>query len=514
MPWYDEEEEEEEEFVGVAPPVAARRPYQVEEEEELDVPGDEGDVLLGAAGLVQDAWSSCAGDGLRRSGGHAGAAGPFQGAIGVGNGRGGLLLDDSDDDFAIGSQRLPMNSDVFGGGGHFEGALHQRWRQFLLVVFVFAGVWVAARDRRPSEESFRDLRDGRYSDATTNSTRAGEVSGGSDWAARWLDYLPIMRDKSFDGHVAWSRYVDHGPLALGIVCLSVAPGNVSSKAKAPTRKLYEHRYLGVFGAWVPLPYLPQPGSKPGIFGAGVCVLSRCVCVPKLGKKGGQAKTGGATTSGRRVAPGSECLRFEGGSSAALNVMAIPNIVLFLLWQFPQNWSKLTRHATLSSTNLSCGRLWVLLLAPFSHKSIGEIFHTGVLLASALGSFDDADVSFPVFLALYLVGCWAAWLAKSVVWGRLLNRDPFGSHKEDWGAAGGLGAQMIFLARVRPEARFQFSLYMIPMPLNLSAWQSCFAHGLLDVFQARGRGGFERQSMAHLAAWAVGWLLADAWTKHL
>jgi len=84
-------------------------------------------------------------------------------------------------------------------------------------------------------------------------------------------------------------------------------------------------------------------------------------------------------------------------------------------------------------------------------------------------------------------------------------------QQDWGASGGLAAQLCFLAKVRPDERFNFSLVFIPIPVNLSAWQSCFAHLVVDVFV--GKAG-ARNVLGYFCAWAVGWFLADAWMLHL
>jgi len=367
----------------------------------------------------------------------------------------------------------------------------------LLALLVLAGALASAVERRPSEAAFKALRDSRY----------GEVGNATAWIPDGLDWL-VQADRSFEGRVAWSRYVDHGPVVLATVALSVASGQAAGGkgSKLAHRKVYEHRYLGVLGHWLPLPYLPQPGQKPGTYGVGVCVLARCVCVPNLRPSTGKtaAKASSSASKG--------CWRFQGGKSAVLNVMAVPNMVLFGLWQWPSYWGRLAGHATLSLANLSRGRLWVLLAAPFSHRSWGEIIRSGILLANAVDSFDRAGVSFSVFLALYLGGSWVAWLARGVLWRRLLKNEASAFYAQEWGAAGGLAAQLIFLARAWPEERFQFSVYFVPLPLELRAWQSLFAHGAMDVLFYSG-GLATDKLLAHLAAWGFGWVLYDAWLRH-
>lgn len=494
--WHAEEEEEEEEEDHYAS-ARAMGSFQPRAEEELDEPGEE-DLLRAAGSLVHGAFAS--GGGLRRR--HVGVKRGMEAEA-----RGGLL--DDDEGFALGSERL----DAGRPGPDSQGAT-QMWRQLFLAILVLAGVWAAAADRRPTEESFAQLRDTRYGQLR-NDTEERSARQRNFWG------VPVLLDRSLQARVVRSRYVDHGPFALAAVCLKAGGAPAATpKAKASPAKLYEHRYLGAFRLWLPLPYLPQPGNKADSYGVGLCVLGHCVCVPAMSsrgevkgsKAGAQADAQAAKPEKPPKAAGTECWRFQGGKSAALNVMAIPNAALFVLWQFPKYWGPLSSHATLSMANLGRGRLWVLLAAPFSHRSWGEVFHTAVLLTNALDSFDRAEVSFIVFLGLYLGGCWAAWLARGVLWRRVLQNDASAFWVQEWGASGGLAAQLVFLARVRPAERFQFSLYLVPVPVTLSAWQSCFAHGIVDV--AMARGGVQRQLLAHIAAWAVGWVMAGAWQRHV
>jgi len=368
-----------------------------------------------------------------------------------------------------------------------------------LALLVLAGALAAASDRRPTEDSFHALRDARYS-LPANGTEELRK------AVTSFSGVLVLTDSSAECRVAWSRYVSHGPLALATVALKAGP-----------KKLYEHRYLGLLGRWLPLPYLPQPGRGRGTYGVGACLLGRCVCVSRHGlrpktlssKAGKAGKAGKAAGAGEPEKEG--CWSFKGGKSAALNVMAVPNMVLFAMWQWPRNWPLLGGHATLSLANLGRGRLWVLLAAPFLHRSWGEVFSSGVLLATAVDCFDRARVAFPVLLGLYLAGSWAAWLARTVLWRRLLRNDASAFYEQEWGASGGLAALMVFLARARPEERFSFSLYVIPTPLTLSAWQSLFPHVIMNLYMTRRSAWTE--ALAHAAAWAVGWAAYDAWAKH-
>jgi len=382
--------------------------------------------------------------------------------------------------------------------------LNNALQQLCFTGFLLAGLWSALIKRIPDETSFERLRESNYGRRDANSSS--------------LPFF-VMTDKSMSSKVSWSRYVDHGPVVLASVHLksrnprsASKPAGIdtsrSAKSKSTVTKLYEHRYLGILGFWLPLPYMPRPGNKPGVYAVGACILGHCVCMPKLN----QPRSGSKTPPPKAVNKSQECWVIKSTKSASLNVMAIPNIILFLMWQWPSNWASLGQHATLSASNLARGHFWVLLSAPFSHQHWSSIFHTGVLLASTLDTFDRAGVSFVIFLMLYLVGSWAAWLARTVLVRGIWHEDECAYYTQECGAAGGLAAQLMFLARIRPEERFSFSIYMIPTPLVLRAWQSCLAHGVMDIFQQSGRGTL-RQVCAHLAAWSIGWLLAGAWQKH-
>lgn len=344
-----------------------------------------------------------------------------------------------------------------------------------------------------------------------------------------LSPVAILEDRSLRGRVAWVRYVDYGALALATVKLSAAATSSSSAhaekksapvppssgkaapVASPPRKVYEHQYLGAFGVWVPLPYLPRPGLKPETAGIGLCLLSRCVCVkrPTSRRQRHAPKT---KVSEKEQPTGSRCLTFQSGKSAALNVMVIPNGLLFFLWQWPGFWARLAAHTTFSLANLQRGRLWVLFTAPFSHRGWSEIFRTGVLLTTTLDSFYRGGVCFPVFLSLYLGGSWAAWACTSA-WRRMMQRDQNAYYAQEMGASGGLAAQLLFLAGARPEDRFQFSFYFIPVPVQLSAWQSLLAHGAVDVLLARGGGKLPAGLCSQLASWVFGWAVYRAWVKY-
>lgn len=416
MAAYEEEEEEEDEFWYRRPAAAPVRSRQAEETQSLPNKKDEeddeveevkrdmedtsGPLFERSEHLFEgiDFSTSLHGSGLRQR--H-----PLHFASPVASDpisaqfRGGLL--GPDEDFALGSERLHDPPRTQGSG--VKPAL----RPLVLALVGMSSVLAFGYLTTPREASFRHLRDARYQRQNADPRPSEETGRLESWLA-----VVLSRDRSFDGHVAWSRYVNHGPFALASVALSVAnaaaaSGQAGKPAKAQksgeSRKVYEHRYLGLLGLWLPLPYLPQPGQKANTFGVGLCLLSRCVCVPDP-RKG--SKSGGGAKSGRG------CWRFRGGKSAALNVMAIPNGLLFFLWQWPSYWSMLAGHTTLSLANLSRGRLWVLLTAAFSHRGWGEIFTTALLLTNTLDSFDHANVSFSIFFILYIGGCWMSWLVSS------------------------------------------------------------------------------------------------------
>merc|ERR1711924_258456 len=178
----------------------------------------------------------------------------------------------------------------------------------------------------------------------------------------------------------------------------------------------------------------------------------------------------------------------GGKDATLNVMWISNFIFFGLWQFGAYWGRLSQHATLSLANLRRGHIWVLLTAPFSHRDWSQGLRFAFLLASTVDSFDRAGVSFHVFLILYLGGSWAAWLGRTVIWYGIINNDPNANYMQEQGAMGGMAAQMLLVARLCPEETFAFRFAFIPLPIELTAWRTLFAHAFVDVFMSTGGVG--------------------------
>jgi len=195
----------------------------------------------------------------------------------------------------------------------------------------------------------------------------------------------------------------------------------------------------------------------------------------------------------------------------LNFMAIPNIVIFICWQFQMYWGPLAGHTTMSLANISRGRVWVVLAAPFSHRNFGEAMRSAFLLVNTLDSFDRSGSYWAVYLWLYIGGCFASWVARGIILRYFVIRESGAFYTQEQGASGGFAALLLFLARARPTDRYQFSMYFVPLPLNLRAWHSLLAHGALDVMLSKH--GWRSELIAHLAAWTFGWVAYSAWLKH-
>eukprot|EP00747_Dinoflagellata_sp_TGD_P048963 gnl/TRDRNA2_/TRDRNA2_145926_c0_seq1.p2 gnl/TRDRNA2_/TRDRNA2_145926_c0~~gnl/TRDRNA2_/TRDRNA2_145926_c0_seq1.p2 ORF type:complete len:119 (+),score=16.93 gnl/TRDRNA2_/TRDRNA2_145926_c0_seq1:231-587(+) len=117
--------------------------------------------------------------------------------------------------------------------------------------------------------------------------------------------------------------------------------------------------------------------------------------------------------------------------------------------------------------------------------------------------------------LYLGGSWVAWLVRTVLWRSVLQGDQSAFYEQESGASGGLASQMLFLARANPSERFRFSLYFVPVPIELSAWQSLLAHCAMDLFvHPKGANGMVGDMLANLAAWAFGWVVYNEWMRHV
>lgn len=316
---------------------------------------------------------------------------------------------------------------------------------------------------------------------TSTAKEPEQQQGG--WSTWLEDLMPL--DRSFQGHIAWSRYVNHGFFAFATVALSVPPTRSDRKKKdsgesaaTNVHKLYWHRYFGLFGCWIPVPYLPLPGNKENTYGVGFCVTGHCACCPDYFSKA--AKTGRS------------CWKFTGGKTAALKFLLGPMVIIHALIYFKVvAIGRLIWHLFILPHNLRNGRLWVLFFAPFPHvTSSAEPSHSAVItslafLASAIISFSSAieatEISFVVFCILFWGGCWCSSFAKSVLWNRLLRGDRYAyENHPDYGATGGIAAVLTFMIRAYPEEPFEFNLYFFTVPFTLCAWQSLVAHAIISA----------------------------------
>jgi len=334
-----------------------------------------------------------------------------------------------------------------------------------------------------------------------------------DWSA-WLQETTLA-DGTFNGHVTGHWYVNHGPISLGTVALTVGVAAQAEKSEKstigrppPSNKVYWHRYLGFLGHWLPLPYLPQPGHEANTFGAGVCLLGHCVCFPDKKSKEESSETGKKKRAKKRG-----CLRFTGGFAAPLNLMRTVNIVFVALWRVPQYREKLANHAMISLASVKSCRFWVFLLSPFCQISFVDVMITWFFTANAVEIFERTAVSFYVFFFIYFGGCWLAWFVRIVVYHILLKGDPRSKNHLEWGAAGGLAAQLAFSARAFPEDGPPSDAYVFVLPFQLKALMYLFIHAALVTYTAR-RPDYKGNGLAVLVSWAFGFLLYNAWKRHI
>jgi hypothetical protein len=329
------------------------------------------------------------------------------------------------------------------------------------------------------------------------------------WGAWLRGRLQLVQDRSFDGHVAWSQYIKHGPIALGTVALNVSATR-SEKRKSDTRlpaKVYWHRYMGVFGRWLPLPYLPQPGQKANSFGIGFCMLSHCACFPDYWSKPSKTGTKKSKDAGRG------CWRFDGGKSAAFKAMLAPMALLFYLWlKNPGLWKLLKLNCTLSMENIRGARFYVVFTAPFSHLAIGEVLTSAIFLASTIDAFDRAGVSLVVFFLLFFGGGFASWLARDMLWHRLLKGNPSAFYMAEYGGASGLAAQLVFMAIAHPEEQFFIFMYFATLPFALKAWMCLLIHAVAAALTSCVPP--MRVVVGLGVAWVYGFFIFDGWKLHL
>mmetsp|Transcript_74452 Transcript_74452/g.131660 ORF Transcript_74452/g.131660 Transcript_74452/m.131660 type:complete len:140 (+) Transcript_74452:600-1019(+) len=76
-----------------------------------------------------------------------------------------------------------------------------------------------------------------------------------------------------------------------------------------------------------------------------------------------------------------------------------------------------------------------------------------------------------------------------------------------GCRGGISSLLALLAKVAPEERYRFSLYMIEVPRPLSPLATLVAHALVDAAFGSANGRLAAEILGHLQAFAFGTALA-------
>jgi len=192
----------------------------------------------------------------------------------------------------------------------------------------------------------------------------------------------IQKDKSYNRRPSKRRFFDHHLFTLGYQEFKV------------DGRLYDHWYLGIFGTFIPLPYLPRmKNGKSGLFGLcippGVCSVAHIVYSKEF------------------------------RDDDLVTLLIGPTILLFLLWQWPGWWTTMFKHTTFSIPNFKQGRWHILFLAPLSQRTWSSALHQLFVLGYAIG-----DTNSVALIMTYFGACFFTWLIM-YIWKPNDNRASFG-----------------------------------------------------------------------------------------
>jgi len=229
------------------------------------------------------------------------------------------------------------------------------------------------------------------------------------------------------------------------------------------RDKYKHRYLGFANIWMPLPYMPRPGSGRRT-ALGLCISGYCVCVPDAEKVG-------------------KCYSFVWNRGTLLAIILGMQILLYVINTREFYYSFVQRHFKLNVYNLAHFRFWTALFAPFLHTSFFQLIRALMMTASVMDILFDAEFSDTWLMFVFFSGSYIYWLTE-LVWRKwkeslhgesLLTVSFSGSHA-------GITALLSFFYGFKPSQHYNFTLMYLPFPLKLDAAKLAVAMALMDVPQ--------------------------------
>lgn len=199
-------------------------------------------------------------------------------------------------------------------------------------------------------------------------------------------------------------------------------------------------YFGVFSTWIYLPWIPSSTSGSGY---GLCIDlpdtawtygDSCICLPGY--------------------LGPSCTSFYWGVEATVNAIIFVNLLIYLLWKFLPRQQMYRYFIVTNDWNY---RPWTLVLACFSHRTLGHLVYNMLFLnttAQAIGR----RVSYQHLLLIYLTSGVAGQMC-SIVITRMRDIRYF----ETLGASGGIYGLLGALWALDPGVIFYMYQQRLTLP---------------------------------------------------
>jgi len=295
----------------------------------------------------------------------------------------------------------------------------------------------------------------------------------------WLIIVTIilfMGSKSCPAEASFKKYVrkiypNESEPAFSFIQMDNSMKQIPTKRKyqdfsifavgTTTYHKYRHYHLGVFGGWIPLPYLPRPGTGKHI-GIGLCWKAQCVCMPNPEKP-------------------EKCFKFEWTRGHFIAFIFGMQTLLYVMTFTPYWQLWLDRHTRLSVFNAVSNSKLSLFLASFAHTSFFDFLRSCIMVATVVDVMFDDNVSDATILALWTVGTWIYLAAQLIYkkWSRSVAPE-YLMHISVQGNSAAICALLGFHYCIDPDSKFDFAFALLPIPMKLGAPHLAGVMALLEV----------------------------------
>eukprot|EP00457_Paulinella_chromatophora_P008577 gb/GEZN01008616.1/.p1 GENE.gb/GEZN01008616.1/~~gb/GEZN01008616.1/.p1 ORF type:complete len:354 (+),score=16.84 gb/GEZN01008616.1/:44-1063(+) len=267
-------------------------------------------------------------------------------------------------------------------------------------------------------------------------------------------YPFVVSDRSYD-FVA-KKYDYHNYLIFSYARVKQNRTLSSKKQTKQKARVYLHRYVGVAGVWLSLPYFPI--ARNGQLGVGICLQGQCLCWP---------------------APKGGCLPSQWEKGTLVTLIIISNLAGLLVFHLNSWASFVFKHCHLSLYNLGFGRFSCLFLSTFLNESLFTVLTKCSILLTVTELLEERGDDW-LLLLLYFggaLGYWVGWLTGHAIFRPLETQFV---QLRTFGSQGSFSAIFAFLYHVAPAStRISISPFGVgSIPLRIT--QCAILHALADA----------------------------------